>query len=44
MISDLRRYIYDLRYELGFKIKDVTMDGFQSTDTHAAASEEVSLR
>lgn len=33
MISDLRRYIYDLRYELGFKIKDVTMDGFQSTDT-----------
>ena len=33
MLSDLRRYIYDLRYELGFKIKDVTMDGFQSTDT-----------
>jgi hypothetical protein len=33
MISDLRRYIYDLRYELGFKIRDVTMDGFQSTDT-----------
>lgn len=33
MLSDLRRYIYDLRYELGFKVKHVTMDGFQSTDT-----------
>lgn len=29
MISDLRRYIYDLRYELKFRIKNVTMDGFQ---------------
>lgn len=33
MISDLRRIIYDLRYEMNFRIKNVTMDGFQSTDT-----------
>lgn len=32
LISDLRKYIYDLK-ERGFKIRDVTMDGFQSTDT-----------
>lgn len=32
MISDLRGYIYDLKMR-GFRIKDVTMDGFQSTDT-----------
>jgi hypothetical protein len=32
MISDLRGYIYELKAR-GFRIKDVTMDGFQSTDT-----------
>jgi hypothetical protein len=32
MISDLRNYIYELKNR-GFKIRDVTMDGFQSTDT-----------
>lgn len=32
LISDLRGYIYDLKSR-GFRIKDVTMDGFQSTDT-----------
>lgn len=32
MISDLRGYIYKFA-ERGFRIKDVTMDGFQSTDT-----------
>jgi hypothetical protein len=32
LISDLRNYIYDLK-KRGFRIKGVTMDGFQSTDT-----------
>lgn len=32
-ISDLRRYIYSLRDEYKFKLKKVTFDGFQSTDT-----------
>lgn len=32
LISDLRNYIYALKTR-GFRIKDVTMDGFQSTDT-----------
>lgn len=32
MIADLRNYIYDLKRR-GFRISDVTMDGFQSTDT-----------
>ena len=32
MISELRNYIYELKRR-GFRIKDVTMDGFQSTDT-----------
>lgn len=32
LISDLRSYIYLLKNR-GFRIKDVTMDGFQSTDT-----------
>jgi hypothetical protein len=32
LIGDLRKYIYDLASR-GFRIKDVTMDGFQSTDT-----------
>jgi hypothetical protein len=31
-LGDLRRHIYDLK-ERGFKIQQVTMDGFQSTDT-----------
>lgn len=33
MISDLRQIIYRLRYDMNFRIKNVTMDGFQSTDT-----------
>lgn len=33
MIQDIRRIIYDLKDELGFKIRTVSMDGFQSTDT-----------
>jgi hypothetical protein len=32
MLSDLRGYIYDFRNR-GFRIRKVTMDGFQSTDT-----------
>lgn len=33
MLSDVRRLLYDLKEERGFRIIDVTMDGFQSTDT-----------
>ena len=33
MLSDVRRYVYDLKEELGFKVVSVSMDGFQSTDT-----------
>lgn len=33
LLSELRRYIYDLKEERHFKIKTVSMDGFQSTDT-----------
>lgn len=33
MISDLRRAIYELKEDRKFRIKKVTMDGFQSTDT-----------
>lgn len=33
MISDIRRIIYHLRDDRGFRIFDVTIDGFQSTDT-----------
>lgn len=32
LLSDLRGYIYDFK-ERGFRIRNVTMDGFQSTDT-----------
>lgn len=32
-IGDVRRIIYSLRDDLGFKITRVTMDGFQSTET-----------
>lgn len=32
-ISELRRLIYTLRDEYGFKLKKITFDGFQSTDT-----------
>lgn len=32
-LGDVRRFIYALRDDLGFKIGDVTMDGFESTDT-----------
>ena len=33
MLSDVRRIIYDLKEEMGFKVYSVSMDGFQSTDT-----------
>jgi hypothetical protein len=33
LLSDIRRFVYDLRDELGFKIVRATLDGFQSTDT-----------
>lgn len=33
MLSDVRHIIYDLKDELGFRIRTVSMDGFQSTDT-----------
>lgn len=33
MIGDIRRFIYHLRDDLGYKITEVTMDGFQSKDT-----------
>jgi len=32
-LGDLRRFIYSLRDDLGFKLELVTMDGFQSKDT-----------
>lgn len=33
LFSEIRSLIYALRDDLGFRIKKVTMDGFQSTDT-----------
>jgi hypothetical protein len=33
LISDLRRYIYALKEDHGFRIRTVSMDGHQSTDT-----------
>jgi hypothetical protein len=33
LLSDIRRVLYDLKDERRFRIIDVTMDGFQSTDT-----------
>lgn len=33
MLSDVRRIIYYLKEELGFRIYSVSVDGFQSTDT-----------
>lgn len=33
MLSDVRKMIYQLRDDLGFKLESVTMDGFESTDT-----------
>lgn len=33
LISDVRRIVYDLKEERGFRVYSVTMDGFQSTDT-----------
>lgn len=33
IIADVRKIIYRLKDELGFKIKKVTLDGFQSKDT-----------
>lgn len=32
MLQDVRRVIYDLKEEFGFRIGKVTMDGFQSTE------------
>lgn len=32
-LSDVRHWIYELRDHLGFKLKKITMDGFQSTDS-----------
>ena len=33
LISDVRRIVYDLKEDRGFRIHSVSMDGFQSTDT-----------
>lgn len=33
ILSDVRQMVYHLRDDLGFKIKMVTLDGFESTDT-----------
>lgn len=33
ILSDIRQVLYELRDNLGFRIKKVTLDGFQSTDT-----------
>lgn len=33
MIGDIRQVLYELKYERGFRIASVTMDGFQSKDT-----------
>ena len=33
MLSDMRQVIYHLKNDRGFRIQNVTMDGFQSTDT-----------
>lgn len=33
LISDVRRIIYDLKEDRGFRVYSVSMDGFQSTDT-----------
>lgn len=33
ILSDIRQILYHLKNERGFKIKKVTLDGFQSTDT-----------
>jgi hypothetical protein len=33
ILSDVRQLIYHLRDDRGFRIKKVTMDGFQSTDS-----------
>lgn len=32
-LADVRQFIYNLKTGLGFKLKKVTMDGFESTDT-----------
>lgn len=33
LLADVRRLIYELRDDRGFRIKSVSLDGFQSTDT-----------
>lgn len=33
LLSDLRRYVYQVADDRGFKIKAVSMDGFESTET-----------
>jgi len=38
ILGDVRKIIYELKDERGFKIRAVTMDGFQSTDTRQQLS------
>jgi len=33
IIGDVRQIVYELRFERGFRVQKVTMDGFQSTDS-----------
>lgn len=33
LIQDVRRIVYDLKDELGFRVYSISMDGFQSTDS-----------
>lgn len=33
LLSDVRKIVYHLRDDLGFRLRQVTMDGFNSTDT-----------
>lgn len=33
MLSDMRRFVYDLNQKRKFRIEDITLDGFQSQDT-----------
>ena len=33
LLSDVRNIVYHLRDDLGFRLKQITMDGFNSTDT-----------
>lgn len=33
LLQDIRRVVYDLKEEMGFRIYSISMDGFQSTDS-----------